>query len=131
MQFFKPDFNYFVKKFQTTSREEEIFGQGPREKSEYRVKYPTHERLTRLGEIYPRHTFHGFAPLDKDGKPLTRDASIQLMTSEPEQLERSDYLEIGARPKKGTILKDEASIEIAPSAASPSVEVAWKLLSTF
>ena len=88
------------------------------------MKYPAHERLTRIREIYPRHTFHGLALLDKDGKPLARDASIHLMTSKDGKFEASDKFQSGLRPEMGTILNDEASVEIARNASSPSVEVA-------
>ena len=88
------------------------------------MKYPAHESLTRIREVYPRHTFRGFEAMDKDGKLVTRDASIQLMTSETGEPETTDFV-TEARPEKGTILKDEASVEITPAvAALPSVEVA-------
>ncbi|XP_076801957.1 uncharacterized protein LOC143446271 isoform X1 [Clavelina lepadiformis] len=99
------------------------FGEGPHKKSEYRHKFIPHESGPRLREIYPRHTFEGVAPLDKDGKPVNRDASIHLLAADKnliEQLEMNNKKMLeSARSKPGSTLQNEASVEIAPQSATP------------
>ena len=112
--------------FQTTERDENVYGLGPREQSEYRVKYePTLEPVPRVREVYPRHTFHGFGHFDENGKPLNREASIQLVTSDGDQLTSNDVTHDVRRPEKREVIKEEASVEIDSIAnKTAAIEVA-------
>nr|XP_018669380.1 uncharacterized protein LOC100176752 [Ciona intestinalis] len=76
--------------------------------SEYRIQYPPYKVLPRLHEIYPRHTFHGLAPLTDDGKPVTRDASIGLVGSR-----ENATVVTSNRHAPGTMHENEASVEIS------------------
>lgn len=104
---------------QETERENEVYGRGPRDRSEYRIMYPVNEMNSRLREIYPRHTFHGFGPLDRDGKPVTRDASVHFVTTEKDLLEHGVKAENFIKPKKGTMHRKEASVEVLPAPTPP------------
>uniref|UniRef100_H2YY78 Uncharacterized protein n=1 Tax=Ciona savignyi TaxID=51511 RepID=H2YY78_CIOSA len=79
--------------------------------SEYRIKFLPYSTLPRVREIYPRHTFHGLAPLTDDRKPVTRDASIGLVV--PMETEFETF---SNRPIQGVMHSTDASVEIAPSA---------------
>ena len=64
--------------------------------------------------------------MNKDGKSLNRDASIQLTASDTNQYESTEEFQFPSRkrPERGTILKEEASVEITPRAAPSNAEVA-------
>ena len=106
---------------------EEVYGEGPRGRSEYRVMFPSHEKRSRIREVYPRHMFYGFAPLDKNRKPVTRDASVHLASTEKDLSKNlipasSDKI----WPLKGEMHPREASIEVIspfkrPNATVPAV----------
>jgi len=77
------------------------------------VKFAPHPSTPRLREIYPRHAFHGFVPLDKNGKPVTRDASIELvgMTTEAD-ISKSDRNVNGGRQDFSSPMPQQASVEL-------------------
>ena len=80
------------------------------------MKYPTHEAGERIREVYPRHTFHGFAPVKQDGKPLAHDASVELVPTSSNWIEPET-----SRQERGKLLRDEASVELTQPLASVEV----------
>lgn len=90
------------------------YGLGPDGNSEYRYKFSKYQVVPRIHEIYPRHTFQGFAPVD--------DASVHVVDEGTTggQIKKLTTEAIRAHhQRKGTEERKDNSIEIVPSNPVP------------